>query len=301
MRAILIIAAFAASAVAVDGNPILMLPSYELTAENVTINVYQSESRVTGDYIFRAIRKPGPVARDEFADAWIGVTFPIILPTNDLTSRDFFDRNRLAGQWIQQRMDWVKPEGTIDGPNVVFKPNPYEGDWRNAAIAHGLDWRTQPELPDGWEADFFSGGLELAIASKIEGKGKEEPFVMNGFQPSDTKGLKIHISYTQPHLPGNISAYLPLLPDSASHGFYMPGIFATTNYLITFQAQNGIRFAPVGHYNIVGQSSDTNLSVRPVNCQLLKIQITFPTAVSVGNASNRNSVPFASPLTDTNH
>ena len=73
----------------------------------------------------------------------------------------------------------------------------------------------------------------------------------------------MHISYTQPHFPGNISAYLAILPDNV----------VKTNYLITFQAEEGTRFSPAGSYEIVGRASDTNLSVRPAHLQLLEVQV----------------------------
>ncbi len=98
----------------------------------------------------------------------------------------------------------------------------------------------QPQLPAGWKLVFFFIG-------QAAGHGT----------------LKVQISYTQPHLPGNVAAYLPILPDN----------IVKRNYLVTFRAQHGTMLTPAAKYDVVGQPTDTILSVRPSNLQLLKAQV----------------------------
>src|SRR5208283_3491519 len=91
----------------VNGNPIAVTPGFELSTENVTVNVYQSESRITGDYTFRRIAQPRSDPENAEYDGsgagtnglrgrWrsprsvvvnygISLAVPIILPTNGVT------------------------------------------------------------------------------------------------------------------------------------------------------------------------------------------------------------------------
>jgi hypothetical protein len=241
VRTLWVSVVIAAGATAARGNPIFVTHAYELSGENVTINVYRSESRITGDYTFRAIQR-----QSERIDYTVGVRFPVILPRNGLTFRRWFSavldqKEQLEEQSIKQRLDLAKPAGTIDGHDFTPQPDAFEDSWRFEDV-----WRPaqidKAQLPEGWTLVFFSGG-EC-------GNAKENR-------------IKAHISYTQPHLPGNISAYPPILPNH----------IVKDNCLVTFHAAEGTRFAPVGKYDVVGQPSVTNLSVRPENLQLLKVRL----------------------------
>jgi hypothetical protein len=216
------------------GNPISIRPGWELSGEDVTVNVFRSESRITGDYTFRAVQHP--YQRSERTDYGVYITFPIIL--------------------LRQQVDLEKPVGRIEGYDFALTPGPFDqalfealifssgpsaGTWSTAARG------SRPELPEGWGLVFFSGGFQRAATPS-----KDE--------------VKVHISYTQPHLPGNISSYLPILPNN----------IVKANYVITFQARDGTSFSPVGSYDLVGQSSATNISFRPMNLQLMKVQVFFP-------------------------
>jgi len=285
MRALLTGTALALSATVASGNPIVITPAFELSGENVTVDVYRSESKITGDYTFRAIQHPKrerernghQVERDDGftngesrlgfrssvrIDYTVGIIFPVILPTNGVTFAKLQSEGQ--GQWqqlieqsIQQRLDLAKPEGTIDGHDFIPRPGPFDESWSEALrhiqrhfnagpVTSTESWtearKGQPELPEGWEL-VFSHHQEPNDASKNE--------------------VKVRISYTQPHLPGNISAYLPILPGN--------GVKA--NYLIAFQAQDGTSFSPVANYEVVGLPSATNLSVRPAHLQLLRMQV----------------------------
>ena len=168
------------------GNPIALEPGLELSGENVTVKVYRTESRGEGDYTFSPIPAPpeppepqpqisrGVKRNDGFGlDTgrrqserravvyWVQVTFPVILFTNGVPKRN----------WI----DVVKPAGTLDGSEVVFRADPFSVKWSDARVAI---WRMThrmpsdrvdvrhgpPELPEGWAAVFFEniGGQIVA-------------------------------------------------------------------------------------------------------------------------------------------
>jgi hypothetical protein len=165
-------------------------------------------------------------------------------------------------------MDRVKPDKIINGRCVSITTSTFVEWWSDRAIPRGLLRQNPPALPDGWELVFFSG--------RQDSTGKDE--------------VKVHISYTQPHLPGNVSAYLPLLPPE-----FAPDNARPVDYLITFRAYKGVRFAPVDQYDVVGQPTDTQVSIRPVNLQLLKMQITSPSAPP--DDGSLSQIPPAAPAT----
>lgn len=275
--------ALVASIGVATGNPIAVVPAFVLTAENVTVNVYRSESRIEGDYTFRSPQPPeqgtegtghelkpdsrlpngfGSFRSLEFTDDTVRIMFPVIVPTNGIAFRNWFhDRESRYSQEqvdklpIQERLDLGMPVGTIDGAYFTLRPTSFAASWRDARwdIEAFPRWsgarlraeRTseETELPHGWALAFFMGGGSASGASK--------------------DGVKMHISYTQPHLPGNVSVYLPILSDA----------IVKSHYLITFQAQEGPHLTPLGSYEVVGQASDTRLTVRPANLQLLKVQV----------------------------
>ncbi len=264
------------------GNPIAVVRTFELNAEDVTVTVYRSESRIEGDYTFRNLQQPKHATEGarqglkpddrlpngfrsfesrEATDDTVRIMFPVVVPTNGIAFRNWFhDRESRYSQEqvdklsIRERLDLGMPVGTIDGVYFTLRPTSFAASWRDArwdieAFPYWLGARRlgetvseEPELPDGWDLAFFMGYW----------KGD-----------SSRREVKMHISYTQPHFPGNISAYLAFLPDNV----------VKTNYLITFQAEEGTRFSPAGSYEIVGRASDTNLSVRPAHLQLLEVQV----------------------------
>ena len=256
-----------------NGNPIAVTPGFELSTENVTVDVYRSESKITGDYTFRRIAQPrsnpenddydGSAAgtnglrgrwrpsRSAVIDYGIRLAVPIILPTNGVTIQKELAqpvqlREKYLTDSMQERIAMVKPIGAIDGQDFSIGPPPFSEPFAPPPVP-GLFGRwdeirqVQSQLPVGWELVFFRGYRE---------------------GDSSRREVKLHLSYTQPHLPGNVSAYLPILPTDV----------VKKNYLITFQAQDGVHFAPVASYDVLGQASDTKLSVRPVDVQLLEVQ-----------------------------
>ena len=271
MRALLVGIAFELSVTVANGNPIARPPgSYEeakslkLTGEKVVVNVGSSESSVTGDYTFQATDLPvkrvfhadmvSSLHRPGQADlAFVIIAMPVIVPFSGSTYArrsssiyllgmrpiQYKTNEQLQSEREQLQYERWKAGGTpiaTVGERVYSSIVGYPGDMPESL-------KVQDQLPVGWKLVSCTFNAIPFDASKNQ--------------------VRVHISYTQPHFPGNVSAYLPILPDN----------IAKTNYLITFQAQEGVRFAPVAPYDAVSQPSDTNLSVRPANLQLLKVQV----------------------------
>ncbi len=235
---LLIIIAIIVSGMVAGANPIAItvMPGFELIGADVTVNVCRTESRVEGDYTFRSTRFVPH--KGEFVEYTTRISFPVILPTNGVIVNAWpgpkCDREKLVAM--------AKPKETIEGQNIILQPLFLDLD-PSMLGEYFLGATTKPELPNNWAFLFFGSsdwGSHLASSE-----------------------VKTHISYTQPHLPGNLAAYLPVLPDNG----------VRKNYLVTFQAQEGTRLTPVGSYENVGRSSETRLSIRPVNLQLLKVQV----------------------------
>jgi len=241
-------------AIAASGNPVQVpqptsVRRLELVAENVIVTIGPSHSRVIGDYRFRAAGQLKGVNRmsqsdivehyDRRAADPACIAIPVILPPEVSPEAQSYPQ---VERYFQ--LQSAKPE-------AIVNDRKYAGLGMVLPHLDEMADRIQKRLslPDGWKPVFFEFTALPFDASRNE--------------------LDVRISYIQPHLPGNISAYLPILPDDA----------VRTNYLITFQAGEGVRFAPADHYDIVGHVSDTNVSVRPVGLQLLKIQIA-PESVS---------------------
>jgi len=269
MRLAILLAAFASCALAVRGNPLAMpppvpAPVYNLSAENVQILVGRSESVVSGDYTFRAVQDPKSMHAEERVSYYSRsysprIYFPVILPSNGFftpnswVSKTWDERNRLREKLKRERLDLIKPKGTISGePFAILPLNLFEAGEEAAALKRFVSWTNPPATPPGWEWEFFAGGSDA------------DP---SGFRNE----LRVRISYNQPHLPGNVSVYLPLLPANAHKAPHSAGL--KTNFFISFQAQRGVRFEPLAHYNVVGQPSDTNIRLRPAHLQLLQMQI----------------------------
>ena len=232
IRIILGTLALVASIGVAIGNPIAVHETeLSLVGERVAITVGTSESKVSGEYRFHVKGYQGSPVHD-FAQ----IDMPVILPVKGGTAKTTNDE---ATPFFGERwwLDVAMPTAAISQHDV----HPWAA--RRSGQGFGLDDRrmAQLPLPEGWQLVFFR--FEFSIKDKRE--------------------LNVQISYSQPHLPGNISAYLPILPDD----------IVKKNYLITFQAQDGTRFSPAGSYEIVGRASDTNLSARPVNVQLLEVQV----------------------------
>lgn len=261
MRPAVLLAAFAASGLAVRGNPdvplVPALPVYGLSAENVQILVGRSESKVSGDYTFRVIHDPYSSQSEGGFHDYITIVFPVVVPTNgvvvpsDWMTQTDEQRSRLLERLKKEQLDLIEPTMIIEGRHFAFAPlYPFDDEDGAAALKHYLDWTNPPATPPGWKWMFFESLSDVAY-SRLRNK------------------VKLHLSYIQPHLPGNISAYLPLLPDK-THGLsHLANEDRTTNLFITFQAQSGIRFKPLDSYNVVGQPSDTNICVHPAHLQLL--------------------------------
>jgi hypothetical protein len=230
--------ALAASITKTQANPISIMPGLELSGENVTVNVYRTESRIEGAYSFHSLAPPAEAARDRSPmDYSVYVAFPVILPTNGVSEANLIGIAKPVGTldgrkvgWTLSTADWS--EGWLDTYRMTHRP-----------YSEAVDGLPQgPKVAEGWAAVFFET-----------------------HERSDRPGVdrKMHISYTQPHLPGAVSAYLPILPAE----------IGKTNYLITFKAQKGVHFTPIGTYQAVGEASDNVLSVRPANLQLLQVRV----------------------------
>ncbi len=246
-----------AAAVPAKANPSVG-PFFQISGEYVTVDVYQTESRITGDYTFQPITNQliyRNASRHGFArkDNQFKVSFPLILPTNGVTEsqwKSLLSKNDPSlAHVIQERKDRTKPALTIDGR--AFELGVHLEDiticsWLSEVMP------PQSKLPSGWEFACFS---------------QDDPYYAE-------KDVKVHISYVQPHLPGNISAYLPLLPGSFQGREASASPFKELNYRINFQGHEGIRFTPVGQYEVIGDASDTQISVRPKDRQLLQMRVT---------------------------
>jgi len=249
----LVITALAAGAILARGNPVALPPTWplpgsyteskvlNLTAENVMVKVGSSESKILGDYTFRGTQqllKPGEYPAYRINDFHRGryytnynrevlsvtIAIPVILPYNG----NAYDAVRREEWFAVAEAKATVGEHNYSPLTTFDRPE-------------GL--QIQPQLPGGWKLVFF-----LFDRLPVD---------------ADENGLQVRISYNQPHLPGNVSAYLPILPED----------LIKTNYVITFQAQEGLRFTPAIPCELVGQPSVTNLSVGPTNLQLLKMQV----------------------------
>ena len=231
MRRFLMVMLLAASVTAGNANPISVNGAkLKLVGEKVIITVGPSESKVTGEYIFQA------KGFDGSARNFAQIDMPVILPIKSETGGPTDGPFLLGGEnWWS---NVAHPIATVNERGV----RPWAA-LRSGDVFGPDDQRTvQTQLPEGWQVVFFRF---------------EFPIYKN------ENGLSMQISYTQPHLPGNVAAYLPILP----------GYVTKKNYLINFQPKEGVHFTPVGTYDIVGQVSGANLSVRPANLQLLKVQV----------------------------
>jgi hypothetical protein len=228
MRTLVILMSILAGVTVTNANPVMAPPPpYVLSAENVTINVYRSESKVEGVYTLQAPqRRPARI---------VDIRFPVVFPTNSIVMTVYpVASSEQLKHVAQQLMDRVKPVGSADGQEFTIRTTAGETSYYNPDI--------QRHMPQALVCQFFTGRMPVA-------PGKKQ--------------VNLHLSYVQPHLPGNISAYLPILQ----------GDIVKKNYLITFRAQEGVGFTPLGDYEIVGKASDTVLSVRPADRQLLQMQV----------------------------
>jgi hypothetical protein len=228
MRTILVGLALVASVTMARANPVLR-PAFDLSSENVTITVSRSESRITGDYTFRS---RGPNPRRFTDEIWLDL--PVSMPTNGMmTAAEQRDAppeqvNKLIDKWL----DLVKPNGTLDKKDFSLDTMP---------SANYLTRQVESQLPPGWGILSFWTRL-YADACRPE--------------------VKLYLTYIQPHLPGNISAYLPILWGADKSGC-----------LITFKVEDGGYLTRLGNYEVVGNPTDTSISVRPAHLQLLQVQV----------------------------
>lgn len=100
-----------------------------------------------------------------------------------------------------------------------------------------------PKLPAGWRYAFVNYWVDF-------------------MQPGP---LNVRITYRQPHLPGGIAAYLPILPKPSPTG----------RYVIRFQPIPGMRLEPVGKWPGTSEvvRGQTSFSATPRDRRLLQIRV----------------------------
>ncbi len=109
-----------------------------------------------------------------------------------------------------------------------------------------------PELPAGWKFAWLTF-----------------PVTFTG-----PKALRVRISYRQPHLPGGVASYLPILPNPDPAG----------RYRVTFASARGLRLEPLGDWTGTRKthSGRTTWIVRPQDHKMLKMRVASENAPASG-------------------
>jgi sugar lactone lactonase YvrE len=222
-----------------NGNPIPSdMADLKLVGEKVVISVGQSESLVDGDYTFQVTNIHLYGRTHGHAFAAIRFDMPVILPSviEDSTGEGAqLPMRDNAHRWS----DIAKLAASMEPWGMMMPSFPI----KTRADQHDI-LKAELQLPKGWEYVLFP------VSGSTSAREVNQTF-------------KMHVSYTQPHLPGNLSAYLPILPDD----------IVKTNFIITFRAQQRTHFTPPSGYDVVGKPTDTSFSVRPVNLQLIQLPV----------------------------